>query len=464
MGEVINLKENNTWKTLIKYSLPLTLIGVINIFITLVDFLWVYIFVKDIQAFSALRVATSIILIMESIAVWSSLMVYINQQYGAGKIEHTRQGIYTAIHLCLYSGILVTLFGIFLAPFIITLFGVNQLIQSLTWEYILYIFIGYIFISFKDFLLLLPRYFGYVKMVRNAMILLFFGNLLITPVVMLIFQMIDLSLIAGAAVGTVFANIICLGYLIYKLFIKDEMKMELSLKGCIRSFQYKIIKINFNYMMSQLFTSITFNVSLFLYMLILSYYPGDVFSVYAVSSYAFVVFNVFAQNFSGSLIPIVSQNVGAKNFELISNIAKQVLKVLLVYGLICIGIVFAGKEIMIRWLIADPHMGLLVSQYINLNAFPWILNTMAFVFILVVSGSGDSKGSMTLTVLNMYVVVILTLLFVPKLFNDISFGVFFSLGLIQVLTFIISGIYYISKRWQKNALILKIEAVESESY
>lgn len=464
MNEAINLKESNTWKTLIKYSLPLTVIGVINILIALVDFLWVYVFVKDIQAFSALRVSSSILLIMESVAVWSSLLVYMNQQYGAGKLDQTRQGIYTALHLCLYCGLLVTFLGICFAPYIISLFGVNKQVQSLTWEYLLYIFIGYLFISLKDFLLLLPRYFGYVKMVRNAMVLLFVGNLLITPIIMIIFQGLNASLISGAAVGTVIANMICLGYLIYMIFLKNHIKIGLSIKTCIRSFQYKIIKINLSYMISQLLTSVTFNFSLFLYMLILSYYPGDIFSVYAVSSYAFMIFNVFAQHFAGSLIPIVSQNVGAKNYELIINITKQVLKVLLVYGLICVGIIIAGKEFFIRWIIDDPSMGVLVSQYINLNALPWILNTMGLVFVFVVAGSGDSKGSMTLTILNMYVVVILTLLFVPRLFKDISFGVFFSLGLIQILTFVISGSYYLSRRWQKNALILKIEAAESESH
>ena len=88
--------------------------------------------------------------------------------------------------------------------------------------------------------------------------------------------------------------------------------------------------------------------------------------------------------------------------------------------------------------------------FINLYVVPWMLGTIAMIFILVNAGSGDAKGSMYLIISNMYIIVILTLIIMPKMFEDQIIGVFVSLATIQILTFINSLSFYKTNRWTKN--------------
>ena len=88
--------------------------------------------------------------------------------------------------------------------------------------------------------------------------------------------------------------------------------------------------------------------------------------------------------------------------------------------------------------------------FINVYIVPWMIGTIAMIFILVNAGSGDAKGSMYLIISKMYIIVIFTLLFMPKMFEDQIIGVFVSLSVIQILTFINSLSFYKTNRWTKN--------------
>lgn len=140
---------------------------------------------------------------------------------------------------------------------------------------------------------------------------------------MLLFDYYQMSMMSGAAAGTVLANVISTLYLLYKIFYQDFLKIGLS--KVMMSFKptFQIIKENKKFVGSQIFNSFTFNLSMFLYIIILSYYPDEAFNVYAVGMYAFMVFGVFAQNFAASLIPIVSGFIGKEDIASIKATVKR---------------------------------------------------------------------------------------------------------------------------------------------
>lgn len=91
--------------------------------------------------------------------------------------------------------------------------------------------------------------------------------------------------------------------------------------------------------------------------------------------------------------------------------------------------------------------------FINLYIIPWMLGTISMIFIPINAGSGDAKGSMYLIISNMYIIVIFTLLIMPKFLEDQILGVFISLSVIQVLTYLNSFLFYKTNRWAKNYFI-----------
>ncbi|WP_230501092.1 MATE family efflux transporter [Sutcliffiella rhizosphaerae] len=455
---------DNSWKTLLKFSLPVTLIGIADLLLIFIDLIWIRVFIDDTNALSALRLSTSIIVFIETVlvAVISALLIFISQNYSAGKVEHAKKGIRNAFSFSIYAGLIVVIVGLIMHPFFKYAFGVNEDVNAYLSQYLIVYFSGYIFFSLNNFLLLLPRYFQKLKVIYIGLLLAIMINLLLTPLVMLVFNYYHLPLMSGAAVGTVLANIVCTIYLIYKLFYKDYLEVKLSKYELTFKPDFQLIKENIKFVGSQIFNGITFNLSMFLYIIILSYYPDEAFNVYAVGTYAFLIFGVFSQNFAASLIPIVANYIGKEDIDSIKATVKKVIIVLGGYGLVVVTTIILLSDILSVALSSNPEMISRFKEFFILYSIPWALNTVSFVFVFVVAGSGDYKGGMYLTITNMYVIVLGSLLLLPHLFPNVTTGVIIALSIINIMTFINSLSYYLLGRWQKASLITKEDSKGKE--
>lgn len=458
------MDTNLSWKKILKFSLPVTLIGIFDLVLIWIDFFWIYIMIGQADALAAVRVSASFVTLVEAVlvAVVSSLLVYISQHVGANKLAEAKRGIQGVFSFVIYGGLLVTLLGLLILPVLVKLFGVNEETLRFVREYFGVYLLGYVFMSLNNLLLLLPRYFQKLKLIYQGLTIAAVVNVVATPAFMLLFQKLEYSLISGAAMGTILANLCCALYVFWHLFIKDYLRIGISWIDLSWKLDYRLLLENKGYITSQVFTGLTFNLSMFLYILILSYYPSNAFNVYAVGSYIFAFFGILAQNFSASLIPMVSRHVGAKEYDTVRDLVKKMGTVLLCYGGSIGIILMASHSFLAKTLAVESSLAPVFSQFILLYSIPWALNIVSMVFIFVVAASGDSKGSMTLTIVNMYVIVLVCLLSVPHLFQNVTTGVFFTIGLIQVLTFVISFLYYLLGRWTKASLVKgKEEAVEA---
>ncbi|MCM3617905.1 MATE family efflux transporter [Sutcliffiella horikoshii] len=453
------------WRTLFKFSLPVTLIGIADLLLILIDLLWIRVFIGDTDALSALRLSTTIITFIEMvlIAVISALLIFISQNYSAGKTDQAKEGIKNAFSFSVYSGVVVMLLGFCILPFIKYIFGVNDSVNGYLNNYLLVYFAGYVFFSLNNFLMLLPRYFQKLKIIYMSLLFAILINIIITPLAMLLFDYYNMSMMSGAAAGTVLANVISTLYLLVRIFNQDFLKI--GLYKAMMSFKptFQIIKENKKFVSSQIFNGITFNLSMFFYIIILSYYPDEAFNVYAVGMYAFMVFGVFAQNFAASLIPIVSGYMGKEDIKSIKETVRKVFIVLGGYGIFVVSVILLSNDILASALSSDAEMIARFKEFFLLYSIPWALNTISFIFIFVVAGSGDYKGGMYLTITNMYVIVLGSLLIIPNLFSDKVSGVIIALSLINIMTFINSLTYYLMGKWQSASLVKKAKATKELS-
>ncbi|MDP5272682.1 MATE family efflux transporter [Chengkuizengella axinellae] len=458
------METNLNWKKIISFSLPMTLIGIADLLLIGIDFFWIYYFIGEPEALSALRVSSSIILLIEAVLVGviSALLVYISQHNGAGHIDKVMRGVKGTFSFSIYAGIMTTFIGLLLLPVFIMMFGVSQKVSIFVGDYLSVYLVGYIAISLNNLLLLLPRYFQKLNLVYKGLSLTLLTNLIITPIFMLVFTRFGMNAISGAATGTVVANLVCSIYMIWQLFLKDHLQIGLSKKQLSLKVDFQLLKQNISYIGSQIFNGLTYNVSMFLYILILSYYPEDAFNVYAVASYIFVFFGVFAQNFAASIIPMVSEYIGSKQINAVKDLVKKMVLILLGYCSIVALIVLLSKNQISMALSTNDMLTPLFANFFTFYTIPWIMNTIAIVFIFVVAGAGDSKGGVILTITNMYVIVLVCLLFVPQLFQDKTNGVFITLALIEIFTFVSSFAYYLYGRWTKATLVKENEVHREE--
>lgn len=449
------MQLNTTWKKIVSFSLPMTLIGVFDLLLIFIDFFWIHLIIGDSNGLSAVRVSASIVMIIEAllIGVISALLVYISQHVGAGEMEKAKSGIRSSFAFAIYSGIAITIIGFLAISMLIKMFGVNVETELYIDDYLSVYLLGYIAMSLNKLLLFIPRYFQKVTLIYKGFAIAITVNIIATPVCMWLIGEAGGSQISGAAAGTILANAVCALYMIHRLFIKDELRVGFSKHEISLHLDISLLNKNRTYIGSQIFNGITFKLSVFLYILILSYYPSEAFNVYALASYVYIFFGLIAQNFAASLIPMVSQLKGAGKIDDILDLVRKVTYILIGYCSIVAGIIIVGRVAISNILTTDSSLTPIFSEFFLIYTVPWMLSIISIVFVFVVTGSGDAKGSLTLTIINMYLIAIICLLFVPSLFQNQITGVFITLALIQVLTFITSFTYYLFGRWKKVSLV-----------
>lgn len=452
--------QNSSWTKIIKFSLPMTLVGILDLVLILINFIWIYIMIGDANALSALRISSSIITLIEAIMVGivSSQLVYVSQHIGAEDMSEAKRGVRSSFSFALYSGIAVTLLGLIFLPLLINLYGNNAATGVYTKDYLTIYLIGYVFMSLNNLLLLLPRFFQKVKLIYQGTIISIVVNVVATPVFMIIFKNMGYSMISGAAIGAIAANVSCALYLLWKIFLRDALKVGLSRLYLSLKIDYKLLHKIKGYISTQVINGLTYNVSAFLYLLILSYYPLEVFNVYAVATYVYSFFGIVAQNFAVSLIPLVSNYIGGKQYFEIRHLVKRMVWIQLCFSLGIAAIIMVSHHAISSYFAPNIDLVPLFSEFLLIYSVPWALNMVSVIFIFVAKGSGDSKGSLLLTILNMYVIVLVCIFTVPYLFDNLTTGVFVALGLIPTLSFITSSIYYLSGRWTKATLVKNKES------
>nr|WP_239534497.1 MATE family efflux transporter [Priestia taiwanensis] len=438
----------------------MTLIGLSDLILIGINFFWIYYFIGDAEALAAIRISSSIIVLIEAVlmGVTGALLIYMGQSIGAKQMDKVKSAISATFSFSIYSGAFVMIIGLLCLPVLKGIFGANDVTNDYLDSYLFVYFLGYIVMALNNLLLMLPRYFRKLGIIYKALGVTMVVNIIATPLCMYIFQMQGYNMVAGAAAGIIVSNICCMVYLVYSIFFKDSLEISLSKEHISYKLDLDILKTNKGFIGSQVLSALSFNISMFLYTFILTYYPQESFNVYAVGTYAYAIFGLFAQNFTASLIPLVSNKVGAGEYDGVKDLAKKIGFSVLGYGLVIAVIFFFSRYQLAEVLATNESMIPLFVDFFTYYTLPWVLNMVSFVFIFVVAGSGDGKGGMILTIVNMYVLVIIPLAIVPHLFANLSTGVFVTLGFINVLTFIFSLGYYISGRWEKASLIKRASA------
>lgn len=442
-------------KKMFIYALPFMFIGMIDLLLIVVDIIWVSVLLKDADAVASIRISGSIITIIEAIlmAVISSFLIYMSQHYAAKKSKEVLQSFRTALLFSIYLGICIMLIGLPLSSLLGKLFLINDTTSLYIDEYLFYYILGYVFLSVNNFLLLVPRYFNQLKIIYKALALIFLVNAIVTPIAMLTFDAYQLSMVSGAAVGTVLANIACFVYLGKKLILDDVLDIGITFKGISFKPNFTIVKSIKGYLSTQIVSAITFNLSSFLILIILAYYPQTIFNVYTMSMYIYAFAGIVIQQFATGLIPYVSKHVGLGDYYAISSMVQKMCLAIAGYGLTASTIIIVNADRIAQVINIENVSQQLVTDFLTFYTIPWAMSLMSILFIFVAAGVGDSKGSMYLTIMNMYLLTIGSLLVIPPLFPNVEYGVIIALSVTPILTFTNSLGYFLSGRWKKQSLL-----------
>ena len=322
----IDMTEGSVFFKLLQFSIPLIFSSVLQLFFNAADVVVVGRF-AGVNSLAAVGSTSSLINLLVNLFLGLSVgtNVIAANYFGSGKNKKLSQTVHTAILLSVYSGVILTVVGVFGAKYILRLMGSPDEVLSLATLYLQIYFAGITASMVYNFGSALLRSKGDTK---RPMYILFAAGL-INVVLNLIF-VIPLKMdVAGVALATVLSQVFS-AFMVIRCLVKesDYFKLYFSKLKIDREIFIDILKIG----LPAGFQGILFSFSNVIIQSSVNSFGNIMIAGSSaaanIEGFVYISMNGFAQ---GSLT-FVSQNYGAKKMDRIKKVVRIALLCALVAG------------------------------------------------------------------------------------------------------------------------------------
>ena len=320
------MTEGSVFFKLLQFSIPLIFSSVLQLFFNAADVVVVGRF-AGVNSLAAVGSTSSLINLLVNLFLGLSVgtNVIAANYFGSGKNKKLSQTVHTAILLSVYSGVILTVVGVFGAKYILRLMGSPDEVLSLATLYLQIYFAGITASMVYNFGSALLRSKGDTK---RPMYILFAAGL-INVVLNLIF-VIPLKMdVAGVALATVLSQVFS-AFMVIRCLVKesDYFKLYFSKLKIDREIFIDILKIG----LPAGFQGILFSFSNVIIQSSVNSFGNIMIAGSSaaanIEGFVYISMNGFAQ---GSLT-FVSQNYGAKKMDRIKKVVRIALLCALVAG------------------------------------------------------------------------------------------------------------------------------------
>ena len=344
MSQSLKLTKDPIWFLLRKVTIPASVGSLFQTFYNLVD-TW---FAGRISAEAIAAIAKSFPIYFTIIAIGVGLTAgtntLIGNNLGANNKNKASLFIAQSIIYAIFLSILVTIFGLNISDFLLSLMGSDQQGIILSRKYLDIIFYGTIIVLIQISLNGTLNAQGDTKSYRNVLIFSFFLNIFLNPLFIFGYWFVPAFGIAGLAIATVVAQFIGLLYLVYKVYC-CELKKYLKLQCFIPKFDllseliYQTIPV--------MFSMLLIGVGLFNILYFIGQFGDLATAGYGAALRVEQVFLLPVIGLNTAVLSIGGQNFGANNYDRIRELYKKAL----LFGslfMICAGIIiFTGAEYLV---------------------------------------------------------------------------------------------------------------------
>lgn len=449
----INMCEGNLFIKIIRFSLPLMLMGMLQLFYNAADLIVVSNFSGDSEALGAVGSTNSIISLVVNLFIGLSVgtNVVVARYYGAKKYDKISSVVHTSLLSSLIIGIFLGLFGFIFAKELLHLMN-NDLELSVL--YLKIYFIGMPFNLVYNFAASILRAVGDTKRPLYYLTISGLINVLFNLLFVIVFKMS----VAGVALATIISQALSCIFILTALFRTEECyqlkfsKLKISKEALI-----EITKIGLPAGIQSSIFSIS---NVLIQSSINMFGPTVMNGNSAASSVEGFVYTAMNSVYHASLA-FMGQNVGAKKTK---NIKKVTIYSLIIVSLISItlgGTLFiAGKEVLKIYtdIPSEIDVGYIRLHYLCL---PYFLCGIMDVMVGCLRGLGYSTVPMIVSIIGVCgfrIFWILVVFYNYTDFKDIKDlnVLYISYPISWIITFITHTIcyFFVSKR--------KIKSIEQQ--
>ena len=341
MSKSIKLTKDPIWLLLRKVTIPASVGSLFQTFYNLVD-TW---FAGRISAEAIGAIAKSFPIYFTIIAIGVGLSAgtntLIGNNIGSKNIKKASLFIAQSIIYAIVLSILVTLFGLNVSDFLLSLMGADEEGIILSRKYLDIIFYGTIIVLIQISLNGTLNAQGDTKSYRNVLIFSFFLNIFLNPLFIFGYGFIPAFGISGLAIATVISQFVGLLYLAHKVY-SCELKKYLKLQCFIP--KYDLLKELLYQSTPVMFSMLFIGVGLFNILYFIGQFGDLATAGYGAALRIEQVFLLPVIGLNTAVLSIGGQNFGAKSYDRIRELYKKAL----LFGssfMICAGIIiFFGAE------------------------------------------------------------------------------------------------------------------------
>ena len=344
MDERLDLTQGKITEKLVKMSLPIMGTSFIQMAYNMIDMIWVG--KAGSNAVAAVGTAGFFTWLAMAFIIISKVgaEVKVSQSIGKNNVEDTKLYIKSAIEINIVLSLMYTIFLLLFKNQLIGFFKLgNENVISMSKEYLIIVAFGMIFYFINPVFTAIFNGMGNSKTPFRINTLGLITNIVLDPILILGIGKIPSLGVAGAAIATVFSQIVVTSCFIIKIIKNKELYFDIKL---FKNINLKYYKVLYNLgipvaLQSGLFTLF----SMTLGVIVASFGPVCI-AVQKVGSQIESISWMTAEGIGVALSSFVGQNYGANNYDRIKKGCKITIVIAIILGIInTIVLVFLGKYI-----------------------------------------------------------------------------------------------------------------------
>jgi putative MATE family efflux protein len=443
------INEESIWRQFFKLSIPIAIANFLQSAYSITDAFWLG--RLNSESLAAVSICSSIVFLVISLGAGLFISGTVLISHHKGREDGEKINFISAqlIVLMVIVSLALSVLGYFVSPFLVKMIGAEQLIPYGVISYLQLFFVSTLFIFAFALYQALMRAMGDVKTPVYIILTTVLLNFLIDPIFIFGFGFIPQLGTEGAAMATLFCevvNTLIVGY----IFLKGKNGIVLKRENFKINWKMmkKILSIGIPSSMEQFSRSLGF---VFIAFMVARLGTTSI-AAYGVGGEILGLIMVVSMSFMMATSVMVGRSIGSGNFERAEAITKSVAKMSF-WVITFLGILsfFFAEGISRLFVPNDPAVIAQSVQYLKIMSLFFGFLSLQQIFNGTFSGAGDTKTSMVLAIISLWILRIPTAYILSGILGFA--GICWSFPVANTIAAGLGYLVFIKGKWRERALV-----------
>lgn len=448
--------HGNIYKTIAIISIPIILNNFIQQLYSLADAFWLG--KLGTAEFASTSFTWPVVFLFNSIGIGLSIAAIslISQLLGKKDFSLAQKYADTLINISLLFSIVFMFMGYFSAEFIVNMMGATGDLAKYSIIYLKYSYFGipFIFLYYIYSSILSAQGKNSIPTVISTSCVVL--NMILNP--FFIFETIPLTSIKGLGMGVMgaaLATVLTQAIMFVVGFIhlrinKDKIKLNFSSLFFIK-WEKCILKKIYRIALPSVIGQIGSAIGFIIMNSFIQSYGTETVAAYGMVNRISGLLNIPPGGIGSAITSIIGQNIGNRNIERVKETFKKASIIVIVMSIIIAFISFIFRYEILSFFINAPKDSELMIQansYMFYTLITLVMLNMFFIYQGLFQGSGNSKYSMFIDMVRLWIIRIPLILYFKFFTNFGATGIWLAMSISNVLVTIIAHYIYSKGDWK----------------